>query len=116
MKLSRIIKYIRESLGISQEEFAVKIGVERLAVIRWENEKVTPNKMAQNRLYEIAKKNKVNIYDFMVKDLPEHKVMGIQSPCITAQKPEWKATSDRQAGSGAISGKAFTWERKYNNR
>ena len=76
MKLSGMIRFIRESLALSQEEFAVKIGVERLAVIRWENEKVTPNKMAQNKLYEIAKENKINVYDFVVKDLPEHKVIG----------------------------------------
>jgi len=76
MNLSRIIKFIRESLSLSQEEFAVKIGVERLAVVRWENEKVTPNKMAQIKLYEIAKESKVNIYDFIVKDLPRHKVEG----------------------------------------
>ena len=76
MKLSRIIRFIRESLNLSQEEFAVKIGVERLAVVRWENDKVTPNKIAQTKLYEIAKERKISLYDFIVKDLPEHKVEG----------------------------------------
>ena len=76
MKLSKIIKFIRESMALSQEDFAAKIGVERLAISRWENEQVTPNKLAQTRLFEVAKASGVNVYDFMIKDLPKHKIDG----------------------------------------
>ena len=74
MKLSKTIKFIRESMGLSQEDFASKVGVERLAILRWENEQVKPNKMAQIRLYDVAKENGVNLYDYIVRDLPEHKI------------------------------------------
>jgi transcriptional regulator with XRE-family HTH domain len=74
MKLSRIIKFIRESSALSQEDFATKVGVARLAVVRWENEKAAPNKLAQTKMYEIAKEKGINIYDFIVKDLPGHKI------------------------------------------
>lgn len=74
MKLNKIIKFIRESADLSQEEFAAKIGVARLAVTRWENEKATPNKIAQTKIYEIAKEKGIKVYDFIIKDLPEHKI------------------------------------------
>ena len=74
MKPSQIIKYIRESLSLSQEEFADKVDVARLAVTRWENEKATPNRMAQMRIYEVAKAMNVSILDYMIKNLSQHKV------------------------------------------
>jgi transcriptional regulator with XRE-family HTH domain len=74
MKLSKIIRFIRESSALSQEEFAAKIGVARLAITRWENEKATPNKIAQIKMYEIAKEREIKIYDFMISDFPEHKI------------------------------------------
>ena len=74
MELNKIIKFIREASSLSQEDFAEKIGVARLAVIRWENDKVTPNRIAQTKIYEIVKEKRIKLYDFMVKDLPEHKI------------------------------------------
>lgn len=73
MKISRIIKFMREACGMSQEEFASKVGVERLAVTRWENEKVLPNKLAQMRLYEVAKEMDIDVIEFITKSLPPYR-------------------------------------------
>ncbi len=73
MNLSRLIKYIREELKLSQEEFAERVGVDRMAVTRWENDKTNPNKIAQIRLYEIAKENSIDLFARIIKDLPEPK-------------------------------------------
>ena len=74
MELYKLIRFIRESSGASQEEFAEKIGVARLAVTRWENAKAIPSKIAQVKIYDIAKEKGINIYDLITKDLPESKI------------------------------------------
>lgn len=43
MNISDRIQYLRKAKGISQEEFADKIGVSRQAVSKWENEQSTPD-------------------------------------------------------------------------
>ena len=50
MDVARIIKVIRISLDLSQEEFARQLGVAFTTVNRWENRKVIPNKMARTLL------------------------------------------------------------------
>jgi len=74
MELSKIIQYIREESALSQEEFAKKIGVGRIAVTRWENDKAVPNRIAQAKIYEITKKNGIPLFSHLTKDLPEHEV------------------------------------------
>ena len=74
MKLSRIIQYIREESALSQEEFAEKIGVGRLAVTRWENDKAVPNRIAQTRIYDVTKENGTPLFDYITKDSAEHRV------------------------------------------
>jgi len=74
LKLHETIRFIRESSALSQEEFAEKIGVARLAVTRWENEKAIPARIAQTKIYEFAKEKGISVYDFMTNDLPESKI------------------------------------------
>ena len=50
MSAAEIIKTIRISLGLSQEEFARQLGIAFTTVNRWENNKVAPNKMARTLL------------------------------------------------------------------
>ena len=50
MDTADIIKNIRISLDLSQEEFARQLGVAFTTVNRWENRKVAPNKMARTLL------------------------------------------------------------------
>jgi len=47
------IKKFREKLGLTQDEFAVKLGVAPFTVRRWESGKTKPSRMAQKLLTEI---------------------------------------------------------------
>ena len=51
------IRTIRNQLGLSQREFANRLGVKRLAVARWESGTRTPDESNQKRLLQIAKEN-----------------------------------------------------------
>jgi len=73
MKLDEIIRHIRETIALSQTEFAGKIGVDRLSVTRWENGRSVPNRIAQRKMYDIAKENNVKLFDHIMQDIPEHK-------------------------------------------
>ena len=48
--MRKLIKSIREYLGLSQTEFADKIGVTFATVNRWENGRAIPTKLAQSTL------------------------------------------------------------------
>jgi putative transcriptional regulator len=47
MEFSEIVKYVRDSLGISQEEMAHALNISFTTINRWENAKTHPNKMAK---------------------------------------------------------------------
>jgi len=49
------VKKMRQRLGLTQDEFAVKLGVAPFTVRRWESGKTKPSRMAQKLLLEIAK-------------------------------------------------------------
>ncbi len=50
------IKRLRKKLGLSQDAFAVKLGVAPMTVRRWESGTTKPSRMAQKLLEEISKK------------------------------------------------------------
>ena len=76
MELSKIIKHIRRSAGLSQEEFADKVGVTRITVTRWEASVSVPNVIAQIKMYEIAKENGTDFFDMIISNIPEHRTDG----------------------------------------
>lgn len=45
-----LLKWIRQELGLSQEDLARQLGVSYATVHRWENERVSPSKLARARL------------------------------------------------------------------
>jgi len=47
------VKALRNRLGYTQEQLAVKIGVTSLTIRRWEKGVTRPNQMARNVLKEI---------------------------------------------------------------
>ena len=49
------VKKLREKLGLTQDEFAVKLGVAPFTIRRWESGKTKPSRMAQRLLEEINK-------------------------------------------------------------
>lgn len=48
------IREIRQSLGLTQEEFAHKLGVTLCTVNRWENNKSVPSRLAVKQLERIS--------------------------------------------------------------
>ncbi|MBQ6159624.1 MAG: DUF3990 domain-containing protein [Oscillospiraceae bacterium] len=52
---------------MSQDEFARHLNVRYLTVNRWENGHSLPNKLAQSKIYEICKANKVPVYDMTLE-------------------------------------------------
>lgn len=49
------IKELRKRLGLSQDKFAVRLGITVQTVRRWESGKTKPSPMAQRLLEEIGK-------------------------------------------------------------
>ena len=59
MKKLLNIKKIRKKLELSQEQLAVKIGVSRSTINRWENNRNNPSKLALREMQRLLNK-KVN--------------------------------------------------------
>ncbi len=62
-----IIKAIRLSANMNQEQFASALGTTALSINRWENGKTEPNKMAQKQLYDFCKENSIDIARLIVE-------------------------------------------------
>ena len=67
--MRKLIKSIREYLGLSQTEFADKIGVTFATVNRWENGRAIPTKLAQSTLYECCKEHGVPVYQMILEKI-----------------------------------------------
>lgn len=48
-----LVKALRERLGLTQEQFAHRLGVTFASVNRWENGQVKPSPMARQKLEEL---------------------------------------------------------------
>ena len=70
--MNRLIKYIRASSNMNQEQFASVIGTTVQSINRWENGKALPNPMAQKQLYQFCLDNHIPICDHILqsKELP----------------------------------------------
>ena len=66
-----LLKQIRSYLNLSQTEFAEQLNVTFQTVNRWENGKVVPNKLAQSKIYDFCKENKVPVYDFIINKIAD---------------------------------------------
>lgn len=67
--MRKLIKSIREYLGLSQTEFADKIGVTFATVNRWENGRAIPTKLAQTTLYEYCNEHGVPVYQMILEKI-----------------------------------------------
>lgn len=67
--MDKFIKAIRQSAGMNQEQFAKALGTTALSINRWENGKTQPNKMAQTQLFEFCKKNNIDLFDYIAKQV-----------------------------------------------
>ena len=61
-----LIKNIRNSVSMNQEQFAECLGTTVLSINRWENGKTEPNKMAQKQLYQFCKDNSVDLANIII--------------------------------------------------
>ena len=67
--MDKLIKALRQSAGMNQEQFAKALGTTALSINRWENGKTQPNKMAQTQLFEFCKKNNIDLFDYIAKQV-----------------------------------------------
>lgn len=67
--MRKLIKSIREYLGLSQTELAEKIGVTFATVNRWENGRAIPTKLAQTTLYEYCEEHGVPVYQMILEKI-----------------------------------------------
>ena len=65
--MQNLMKDIRAWLGMSQTEFAEQLNVRFATVNRWENGHAVPNKLAQDRIYELCKERNVPVYEMTLK-------------------------------------------------
>ena len=70
--MKKLIKSIREYLGLSQADFAEKLGVTFATVNRWENGRALPTKLAQTSLYEYCKAQDVPVYQMILDKIKEY--------------------------------------------
>ena len=60
-ELAEKVKQLRASLGLTQEQFAAKVGVTFSTVNRWENGKGKPSPLAMRQIEELMERNKKSI-------------------------------------------------------
>ena len=65
--MQNLMKDIRAWLGMSQTEFAEQLNVRFATVNRWENGHAVPNKLAQDRIYDLCKERNVPVYEMTLK-------------------------------------------------
>lgn len=64
--MKELIKKIRNSVSMNQEQFAECLGTTVLSINRWENGKTEPNKMAQKQLYQFCKDNSIDLAKMII--------------------------------------------------
>jgi transcriptional regulator with XRE-family HTH domain len=69
--MQKLIKSIRDYMGLSQADFAEKLGVNFATVNRWENGRAVPNKLAQAQLYDLCKAKAVPVYDMTLSRIAD---------------------------------------------
>ena len=52
------LKEIRQKLGLSREELAVKVGVSYWTIVTWERESAVPSRMGNEKLVKFIEANK----------------------------------------------------------
>lgn len=69
--MQNLIKQIRMSTGLSQQEFAQQLGVTFATINRWENGRAIPNNLAQTKLYDFCRENNVPVYEFTLQRIQD---------------------------------------------
>lgn len=64
-----LIKKIRSHINMNQTEFAEKLNVTFATVNRWENGRALPNKLAQDKIYDLCKTHNIPVYDMVIEKI-----------------------------------------------
>ena len=64
-----LIKKIRSHMNMNQTEFAELLNVTFATVNRWENGRALPNKLAQDKIYDLCKEYDVPVYDMVFEKI-----------------------------------------------
>lgn len=64
-----LIKKIRSHMNMNQTEFAELLNVTFVTVNRWENGRALPNKLAQDKIYDLCKEYDVPVYDMVLEKI-----------------------------------------------
>ena len=64
-----LIKKIRSHMNMNQTEFAELLNVTFATVNRWENGRALPNKLAQDKIYDLCKEYDVPVYDIVLEKI-----------------------------------------------
>ena len=64
--MKELIKAIRSTANMNQEQFASALGTTPLSINRWENGKTMPNRMAQTQLYNFCKERELDVVEIIV--------------------------------------------------
>ena len=65
--MKELIKSIRASANMNQEEFAKELGTTVASINRWENGKSVPKKLAQTQLYHFCKDREIDLASIILK-------------------------------------------------
>ena len=66
-----LIKKIRSHMNMNQTEFAELLNVTFATVNRWENGRALPNKLAQDKIYDLCKEYDVPVHDMVLEKIEE---------------------------------------------
>lgn len=66
-----LFKKIRSHMNMNQTEFAELLNVTFATVNRWENGRALPNKLAQDKIYDLCKEYDVPVYDMVLEKIEE---------------------------------------------
>ena len=64
-----LIKKIRSHMNMNQTEFAELLNVTFATVNRWENGRALPNKLAQDKIYDLCKEYDVPVYGMVLEKI-----------------------------------------------
>ncbi len=67
--MQELIKKIRSHMNMNQTEFAELLNVTFATVNRWENGRALPNKLAQDKIYDLCKEYDVSVYDMVLEKI-----------------------------------------------
>ncbi len=69
--MKTLIRNIRNYVGLSQEEFAERLGVTFATINRWENDRAKPARLAQEMLYEFCREMNIPVCDMLIQRIRE---------------------------------------------